>query len=219
MSSATFLKRQSVLLKPGATEAEKRVTVLVFNDQTDGISSKDLNGLAALTFNPKPAEEIFLILTDALDPQQHTWQTILKAVIVVDHLVRFGAERCVDHSWAILRRIESLAQYNSAMVKTAFGLVGGRDNGLPVRERAGPLASMLNDPSAIREARAAIQERQGAIVPDVGAADYIPKAQEQAVTSTPDARAFGSVAGTNLAAKFDLSQVISLSLSLYIYII
>lgn len=39
-----------------------QLATLLFNDQTDGMSSKELNGLAALTFNPKPAEELFKLL-------------------------------------------------------------------------------------------------------------------------------------------------------------
>jgi hypothetical protein len=93
----------------------------------------------------------------ALDPQANTWQTLLKALIVVEHLVKTGAERCVDHTWQILRRIESLAVYNSALVQSSFGTRGGRDNGAPVRSRAGPFVDFLNDPSAIRASRTASQ--------------------------------------------------------------
>jgi len=35
---------------------------------------QDLNNLAALTFNPKPAEEIYRILASALDPQVSLYQ-------------------------------------------------------------------------------------------------------------------------------------------------
>jgi hypothetical protein len=34
-----------------------------------------------------------------MDPQNNTWQTILKAVKLLKHFVIYGAERCVDHAW------------------------------------------------------------------------------------------------------------------------
>lgn len=41
--------------------------------------------------------------------------------------------RCVDLSWAVMKRLEELADYNSATVKNSMGTVtGGRDNGAPV---------------------------------------------------------------------------------------
>lgn len=40
---------------------------------------------------------------------------------------------CVDLSWAVMKRLEELADYNSATVKNSMGTVtGGRDNGAPV---------------------------------------------------------------------------------------
>mmetsp|Transcript_4224 Transcript_4224/g.5394 ORF Transcript_4224/g.5394 Transcript_4224/m.5394 type:complete len:124 (+) Transcript_4224:139-510(+) len=123
MISSTYLKRQSIMMNPKAGDVDKKIASVLFNDQADGVSSRDLNAIAALTFNPKPAEDIYRILTGSLMMQQNTWQTLLKGLIIVNHLVRFGAERCVDHSWDIIRLIESLENYNSALIKTAFGSV------------------------------------------------------------------------------------------------
>ena len=58
---STFLKRQALNLS--GTETEKKIGGLLYNDQTDGLASKELNSIAALTFNPKPAEEIFKVIT------------------------------------------------------------------------------------------------------------------------------------------------------------
>jgi len=218
---STFLKRQALNLS--GTETEKKIGGLLYNDQTDGLASKELNSIAALTFNPKPAEEIFKVITACLDPQQNTWQTLLKAVIVTDHLVKYGAERCVDHCWNMMRRIEVLVDYNSAAVKTGHP-VGGRDNGAPVRARAGPLARLLDNPSEIRKVRTTNQEAQGSICPDLGAADFSAKAGGVVAfgDGTAEARAdagsgpaapradkvaYGSEAGQTLAAKYDLSHV------------
>jgi len=219
MISSTYLKRQSIMMNPKAGDVDKKIASVLFNDQADGVSSRDLNAIAALTFNPKPAEDIYRILTGSLMMQQNTWQTLLKGLIIVNHLVRFGAERCVDHSWDIIRLIESLENYNSALIKTAFGS-GGRDNGLPVRQRAGPLIKLLNSPDDIRKARLENQDNQGAICPGLGTDDYTAKGggiiafgadtmavNEQRISVEKDNSAFGSEAGKTLAAKFDLSHV------------
>jgi hypothetical protein len=97
---------------------------------------------------------------------------------------------------------------------------GGRDNGLPVRERAGPFVRLLNSPDEIRQARLENQDKQGAICPDLGSDDYQAKGgglisfgadtvstKDQAIKVSKDSSAFGSQAGTSLAAKFDLSHV------------
>jgi hypothetical protein len=40
-----------------------------------------------------------------MDPQNNTWQTILKAVKLLKHFVVYGAERCVDHAWNAEREV------------------------------------------------------------------------------------------------------------------
>jgi hypothetical protein len=59
-----------------------KIASVLFNDQADNVSSKELNSIAALTFNPKPAEDIYRVLTGALDMQQNTWQTLLKVIYI-----------------------------------------------------------------------------------------------------------------------------------------
>lgn len=145
--NSTFMRRQSILMNPKTPEPDRKIYGLLLNDKADGISSKDLHEVAALTFNPAVADAIFRACKASLDPQQNTWQTILKATIVVDHLVRwvtytpndfrgavvtphsntvrrharFGAERCVDFAWDTVREIDALVEYNSALVKGSFG--------------------------------------------------------------------------------------------------
>ena len=114
-------------MNPKAHEAEKKIAAVLFHDKTDNASSKDLHSLAALTFNPQQADLMFRVLKSALDPQQNSWQTLLKAVMLVEHFVRFGAERCVDFAWDASREVDALVQYNSALVKGSFGSkVGAR---------------------------------------------------------------------------------------------
>merc|ERR1719197_352094 len=114
------------------------------------MSSKDMHGITALTFNSNQADLIYKVIGNALVAQQNTWQTLLKALILVDHLVRYGAECCVDKSWDLTMQLERLEQYNSAMIKSSFGTKGGRDNGEPVRTRAKLLVSLLESDDKIR---------------------------------------------------------------------
>ena len=127
-------------MNPKATEVEKRMASILFNDKAEDASTKDLNSLAALTFvrraptsrialrvapssRPEPsrpsihlptnlarptritqngpnADAMFKMLKVALDPQQNTWQTMLKGVILLDHFVRFGV--CVFLQWFVV---------------------------------------------------------------------------------------------------------------------
>ena len=118
---STFMRRQSFLMNPKAHEAEKKIAAVLFNDKADNASSKDLHSLAALTFNPQQADLMFRLLKVALIPEQNTWQTLVKALMLVEHFVRFGAERCVDFAWDASREVDALVAYNSALVKGSFG--------------------------------------------------------------------------------------------------
>ena len=82
-------------MNPKAPEAEKKVAALLYNDKTDGMASKDLHAVAALTFNQNQAELVYKVLGNALDPNNNTWQTLIKAIVLVDHLVR--AVVCYQH--------------------------------------------------------------------------------------------------------------------------
>ena len=89
--TSTFLKRNSITLNPKSAEVEKKVASLLYNDKTDGMSSKDMHGITALPFNPNQADLIYKVIGNALVAQQNTWQTLLKALILVDHLVMCAA--------------------------------------------------------------------------------------------------------------------------------
>ena len=91
--SSTHLRRQSILMNPKAPEVEKKVAALVYNDKTDGMSSKDLHTVAAFTFNPGQCDMVYKVLGNSVDPNNNTWQTILKALVMLDHLVCRGTWR------------------------------------------------------------------------------------------------------------------------------
>ena len=113
---------------------------------------------------------------------------------------------------------------------------GGRDNGEPVRNKAGPLSAFLADANAIRAARNETQDQNNSIGPPVGAEDYAAPVKEKppevVAKSKHDSRAlvrdrvcgrgapppphprppppspsYGSAAGQTLAAGFSIEQV------------
>ena len=51
-----------------------------------------MHGITALTFNSNQADLIYKVIGNALVAQQNTWQTLLKALILVDHLVMCAAK-------------------------------------------------------------------------------------------------------------------------------
>lgn len=58
----------------------------LFNDKTEWASSRELHGLAALTFNDRECAGVMVVIGKALEPKDNTWRTL--------HKVRFFV-RCI----------------------------------------------------------------------------------------------------------------------------
>lgn len=50
----------------------------LFNEKTEWASSRELHGLAALTFNDKECGGVMTVLVKALEPKENTWRTLHK---------------------------------------------------------------------------------------------------------------------------------------------
>ncbi|CAM9290025.1 unnamed protein product, partial [Ectocarpus sp. 6 AP-2014] len=195
------------------SESERKVGSFLFNEKAEWATSRELHGLAALTFNEKECAGVMAVLGKALNPKDSTWRTLNKAVRLLRHFVLYGAERCVDHAWDHQRRIEELRRYNSAMHgRTSTLNGGGTDFGGPVREAAAEvrresalLDDLLKDSDAIREAREE-GRTPDALLPMGAPDDYKAPVEAKGIDLGID-DAFGIVPQGSMGAKFDLKQV------------
>ncbi|CAM9877477.1 unnamed protein product, partial [Ectocarpus sp. 12 AP-2014] len=191
------------------SESEKKVGSFLFNEKTEWATSRELHGLAALTFNEKECAGVMAVIGKALNPKDSTWRTLNKAVRLLRHFVLYGAERCVDHAWDHQRLIKELRRYNSAMHGRTSALNGGgTDFGGPVREAAAEvrgLDDLLKDSDAIREAREE-GRTPDALLPMGAPDDYKAPVKAKGIDLGID-DAFGIVPQGSMGAKFDLKQV------------
>ncbi|CAM9591280.1 unnamed protein product, partial [Ectocarpus fasciculatus] len=57
------------------SESEKKVGSFLFNEKTEWATSRELHGLAALTFNDKECAGVMAVIGKALNPKDSTWRT------------------------------------------------------------------------------------------------------------------------------------------------
>lgn len=58
---------------------------------------------------------------EALNPSQKTWRQVYKGLQLLEHLVKFGSERCVDDARDHVFRVRSLVDFAQ--------MEGGKDQG------------------------------------------------------------------------------------------
>ena len=51
----------------------------LFDEKTEWATSRELHGLAALTFNERECAGVMGVIEKALNPKENTWKTLLKA--------------------------------------------------------------------------------------------------------------------------------------------
>jgi hypothetical protein len=190
------------------SDTEKRLGSFLFDDDKDWASSREIHGLAALTFNDHECAVLMALLDRALDPKDSTWLTLAKTLKLMHHFVIYGAERCVDSAWDMQRRVEELCIYNSALhSRTGELMKGGTDYGAPVRRAAMELNDLLKDTNRIRRERESHREPDS-LLPIGKADDYIPAQKPPELNpSASSFDSFGVVRTDALGAKFDLNTV------------
>ena len=173
---STFMKRQMATIS-AKSEGEKKAAPILFDEKTDGASTRDTYALAALTFNGRECAAIFALVRKALAPAENSWRTLSKGLLLCRELVLFGAEAAVDQALTLASEIEALTRYNSATARGRFHSLqgGGRDEGEPVRARATELSEWLRSADRIRAERLSARPPDDKLIP-LGADDYAPPA-------------------------------------------
>lgn len=140
------------------TEAEQKLAVLLFDDNIQVISSLELNQMASYTYHETSiaggqdlCEKILKALEPVLaKPADYSTFSVQKALVVLKHMLLFGAEKVINASMYLRGYVEELQNYNTAVLaqQGSMGMFmrfkgGTVDKGGPVRQVAQDLYRLL----------------------------------------------------------------------------
>jgi epsin len=118
----------------------------VLSHKNWGASGSLMNEVARDTFDSERFYVVTRLMWDSMENQRPSaWRVVFKALTLLEHLVKNGAERCVDDARNHTHVLRSLGQFNY--------YEGTIDRGLGVREKSKQLLDILGDDERIREER------------------------------------------------------------------
>jgi ENTH domain len=150
------------------SETEQRITVLLYDDNYQVISSFELNQIASLTYHEGSMvgaidinEKIIdSLLTIVSKPADYSPLTIEKALTVTKHVLIFGCSKVIHSIRVTLGRfVEELQTYNTALLAQqqtgATGIFmrlkgGSVDKGGPVRDLAVVVTQYMQNDSVLQ---------------------------------------------------------------------
>jgi epsin len=105
-----------------------------------------MNEIARDTYDMERFQVVSSLMWDGMENQRPAaWKVVFKSLNLLDHLVKNGAERCVDDARNHGHVLRSLGQFNY--------YEGTIDRGLGVREKSKQILEVLSDDERIREER------------------------------------------------------------------
>ena len=105
-----------------------------------------MNEIARDTFDAERFYVVTRLMWESMEGQRPSaWRVVFKSLTLLEHLVKNGAERCVDDARNHAHILRSLGQFNY--------YEGTIDRGLGVREKSKQLLDILGDDERIREER------------------------------------------------------------------
>ena len=137
---------------------------LIFNEQTQVLTTFDMNQIASFTFNSKVCTEIFECIDYALThPIEFTVLSLTKTLVLVHHLAIYASQQAANQVWMLKADIELLTQYNTVLyaLKDTQSILakmnrikgGSVDRGLTVRQAALQIHHLLQDVTLFRQLR------------------------------------------------------------------
>jgi hypothetical protein len=182
------------------TDAEKQLAELLFDDNLQVISSLELNQMASYTYHERSmagskdlCEKILDMLEAVLSkPLEHSTLTLHKTLVVLEHVLLYGAAKVLTATVYLASYVEPLLRYNTAIIAQQQGSVTGLilrfkggtvDQGGPVRTVAQHVHNLLTNRSQLEYERS-VKADPNSLVP-VGRADqagfYTDEARLQAL--------------------------------------
>ena len=166
-SSSSILARGKAAV--AGSETEQRLTVLLYDDAVQVISTLELHQLATFTYQESQVitsstADIRDVILDHLEkiqqhPAQYSTLTVLKSLVLTKHLLLFGSDKMIPTITQQLGiAIDQLRQnYNTVlMAQQQSGSLwmmrlkgGGVDHGGPVRDMAATIVTFLQHPTTL----------------------------------------------------------------------
>ncbi|CAG5112562.1 Oidioi.mRNA.OKI2018_I69.chr2.g6761.t1.cds [Oikopleura dioica] len=128
------------------TEVEIKVREATSNDPW-GPSSSIMAEIADLTYNMTAFPEIMGIIWKRLSDTGKNWRHVYKSLVLLDYLVKTGAERVQNQCKENIYSIQTLKDFQYVDNRDY------KDHGKNVRERATQLVSLLKDEERLRNER------------------------------------------------------------------
>mmetsp|Transcript_42295 Transcript_42295/g.88117 ORF Transcript_42295/g.88117 Transcript_42295/m.88117 type:complete len:651 (+) Transcript_42295:77-2029(+) len=127
------------------TDVEARVYE-VLSHKNWGASGSLMNEIARDTYDMERFQVVSALMWDGMENQRPAaWKVVFKSLNLLEHLVKNGAERCVDDARNHGHVLRALGQFNY--------YEGTIDRGLGVREKSKQVLEMLTDDDRVREER------------------------------------------------------------------
>ncbi len=118
----------------------------VLSHKNWGASGSLMNEIARDTYDIERFQVVSTLMWDGMENQRPAaWKVVFKSLNLLDHLVKNGAERCVDDARNHGHILRSLGQFNY--------YEGTIDRGLGVREKSKQILEVLSDDERVREER------------------------------------------------------------------
>ncbi|CAN0042620.1 unnamed protein product, partial [Ectocarpus sp. 4 AP-2014] len=125
-------------------DTEKRVYEALSNKNW-GASSTLLNDIARDTYDFEKYGIVLPLIWTSLQSPSREWRKVFKALCLLEHLIKNGAERVIEDARDNLHRVRMLSDFNY--------YEGSIDKGSGVREKSKQVIELLKDNDMIREER------------------------------------------------------------------
>ena len=111
-----------------------------------GAPKSMLNDIARYTFDYSQYSVVMEAMWKAINEKGKNWRVVFKGLVLMDHLIKIGAERVVDECRERIYTIRTLTEFQYIEEK--------KDKGAGVRQQAKSVVALLNDTDMIRTERA-----------------------------------------------------------------
>ncbi|KAL6759180.1 hypothetical protein V8C86DRAFT_2580768 [Haematococcus lacustris] len=121
-------------------------------DHAWGPTGAQLNALAELSYDDEDAHSIFAALEYRLMSPGERWRNVYKALLVLEFLIKRGADCCPSMALPLLPLLQCLQKFD-------YISPDGKDVGSNVRIRSSAVIALLEDLPALANMRLALAER------------------------------------------------------------
>jgi len=131
------------------------------NTEKWGPTSTQMHEIAAMTHNYHDYPIVMTTLFKRFQETGRNWRCVYKALLLLEHLIKNGAENCIREAQSRTYELNSLTHFS-------YIDEDGKDCGLNVRERTKRILELLNDRAAIEDERRKAYENRSKYVGQEG---------------------------------------------------